>query len=166
LKTGAVGAAGLSLCGPHAVVRAQAPKPAAPAQADDRPLLRLEAGGPTTFVTSLAFSPDGQTLYAAGFDKVVRVWKLQDGQFTLDKVSYRVPIGPGLNGSINAIALSPDGTLLAAAGKGVRRGEAGFRQEGMSCPRSGDSPTRCAPIWARFSSSTPRGKRCGGCGVI
>jgi WD40 repeat protein len=138
LKTGAVGAAGLSLCGPRAVVRAQAPpKPAQPAPVDDRPLLRLEAGGPTTFVTSLAFSPDGQTLYAAGFDKVVRVWKLQDGNFTLDKVSYRVPIGPGLNGSINAIALSPDGTLLAAAGRGVMRGEAGFRQEGMVVPQIG-----------------------------
>jgi WD40 repeat protein len=137
LKTSAVGAAGLSLCGPRAVVRAQAPKPAAPPQVDDRPLLRLEAGGPTTFVTSLAFSPDGQTLYAAGFDKVVRVWKLQDGQFTLDKVSYRVPIGPGLNGSINAIALSPDGTLLAVAGRGVMRGEAGFRQEGMVVPQIG-----------------------------
>src|SRR5260370_42587956 len=114
--------------GRRAGVRSEAPKPAPPAPVDDRPLLRLEAGGPTTFVTSLAFSPDGQTLYAAGFDKVVRVWKLQDGKFTLDKVSYRVPIGPGLNGAINAIALSPDGTLLAAAGRGVMRGEAGFRQ--------------------------------------
>jgi WD40 repeat protein len=137
LKTGAVSAAGLSLCGRHAVVRAQQPKPAQPPQVDDRPLLRLEAGGPTTFVTSLAFSSDGQTLYAAGFDKVVRVWKLQDGRFTLDKVSYRVPIGPGLNGSINAIALSPDGGLLAAAGRGVMRGEAGFRQEGMVVPQIG-----------------------------
>jgi WD40 repeat protein len=137
LKTGAVGAAGLSLSGPHAVVKAQPPKPAQPAQVDDRPLLRLEAGGPTTFVTSLAFSPDGQTLYAAGFDKVVRVWKLQDGRFTLDKVSYRVPIGPGPNGSINAIALSPDGGLLAVAGRGVMRGEAGFRQEGIVVPQMG-----------------------------
>jgi WD40 repeat protein len=137
LKTGAAGATALSLCGPHAVVKAQQPKPAQPPQVDDRPLLRLEAGGPTTFVTSLAFSPDGQTLYAAGYDKVVRVWKLQDGQFTLDKASYRVPIGPGLNGAINAIALSPDGGLLAAAGRGVMRGEAGFRQEGMVVPQIG-----------------------------
>ena len=40
--------------------------------ADKAPVLRLEAGGPTSFVTSLAFSPDGQLLYAAGWDKVVR----------------------------------------------------------------------------------------------
>src|SRR5438552_17320095 len=92
LKTGAVGAAGLSMCGPHAVVRAQAAKPAQPPQADDRPLLRLEAGGPTTFVTSLALSPDGQTLYSAGFDKVRRVCKLQDGQFALDNFSCCLPI--------------------------------------------------------------------------
>src|SRR5438876_11689840 len=137
LKTGAVGATGLSLCGPHAVVRAQPPKPAQPPPVDDRPLLRLEAGGPTTFVTSLAFSPDGQTLYAAGYDKVVRVWKLQDGRFTLDKVSYRVPIGPGPNGAINAIALSPDGNLLAAAGRGAMQGESGLRQTGMVVPQIG-----------------------------
>src|SRR5262245_29326173 len=43
---------------------------------DKEPVLRLEAGGPTGFVTALTFSPDGKTLYAAGFDKVVRVWNL------------------------------------------------------------------------------------------
>src|SRR5262249_17849291 len=41
---------------------------------EKEPVLRLEAGGPTSFVTALAFSPDGQTLYVAGFDKVVRSW--------------------------------------------------------------------------------------------
>src|SRR5262249_51195252 len=88
---------------------------------EKEPLLRLEAGGPTTYVTSLAFSADGQTLYAAGFDKVVRVWGLdkQTGKFVLDRASYRVPIGPGLEGAINAMALSPDGTWLAAAGMSV-----------------------------------------------
>ena len=54
----------------------------APAQApplppgDNQPLLRLEAKGPTALVTSLAFSADGKTLYAGGFDKVVRGWRL------------------------------------------------------------------------------------------
>ena len=33
---------------------------------DKEPLLRLEAGGPTSFVTALAFSPDGKQLYAGG----------------------------------------------------------------------------------------------------
>src|SRR5213595_2447523 len=86
---------------------------------DKEPVLRLEAGGPTSFVTSLAFSPDGRTLYGAGWDKVVRAWTWDAarGEFVLADGAYRVPIGPGLEGgAINAIALSSDGTWLAAAG--------------------------------------------------
>ena len=100
---------------------------------DKEPFLRLEAGGPTTFVTALAFSPDGKTLYGAGYDKVVRIWTLdaRSGKFVLDKAAYRVPIGPGLDGSINAIALSPDGNWLAVGGMGIIRGGAGFRRPGL-----------------------------------
>ena len=45
-----------------------------PVVGDKEPVLRVEAGGPTSLVTSLAFGPDDRTLYAGGFDKVVRVW--------------------------------------------------------------------------------------------
>lgn len=104
---------------------------------DKQPLLRLEAGGPTSIVTALAFSPDGKTLYAAGFDKVVRVWvRGANGAFTLDRAAYRIPIGPGLNGVINALALSDDGAWLAVAGRGVFRGETGFLRPGQWLPAS------------------------------
>src|SRR5262245_24775167 len=107
----------------------------APVVGDKEPVLRVEAGGPTSFVTSLAFSSDGGTLYAAGFDKVVRVWiRDKTGEFKLDKTAYRIPIGPGFNGAINGIALSPDGQWLAVAGTGVMRGGAGFRQAGLWLP--------------------------------
>ncbi len=33
---------------------------------EKEPLVRLEAGGPTSFVTALTFSPDGKLLYAGG----------------------------------------------------------------------------------------------------
>jgi WD40 repeat protein len=111
---------------------------------EKEPFFRLEARGPTSYVTALAFSPDGKLLYAAGWDKVVRVWKLDDktGQFVLDEqTAYRVPIGPGLDGSINAIALSPDGTWLAVGGNDVVRGMAGFRSIGKVFDRRVMTPT-------------------------
>jgi hypothetical protein len=115
---------------------ALAQAPAAPA-GDSNPLLCLEAGGPTAAVTALAFSPDGRTLYAAGYDKVVRVWKKNPGgaDFQLDpRATARVPIGPGRDGVINVLAASPDGKWLAVSGLGVYRGGSGFGQEGRIVP--------------------------------
>ena len=57
------------------------------------------------------------------------------GQFTLDPAAtYRIPIGPGLHGAINATALSPDGRWLAVAGKGHFHGAAGFHDTGRVVP--------------------------------
>jgi WD40 repeat protein len=107
------------------------------------PLLRLEAGGPTSDVTALALAPDGQTLYAAGWDKVVRVWKrdARTGEFVPQRISFRVPIGPGLHGAVNALALSADGRWLAVGGLGVFRGQAGFRLPGLVVPAAGLTPS-------------------------
>jgi WD40 repeat protein len=104
---------------------------------EKEPILRVDGGGPTSFVTALAFSPDGKALYAAGFDKVVRVWRLKGRQFELDTASYRVLMGPGLDGAINTIAVSPDGVWLAAAGMGIVRGGAGYTQPGLLLPEVG-----------------------------
>src|SRR5689334_8011555 len=71
----------------------------APAKApgDREPVLRLEPGGPSSFVTALAFRADGKALYVAGWDKVVRVWAFDEAtrQFVPDRLrpAYRVPIG-------------------------------------------------------------------------
>src|SRR5262249_30959853 len=122
--------AALLCSGPAAGARAQAP-----AAKDRRPILRLDAGGPTSSVTALAFSPDGTTLYAAGFDKLVRVWKRDAaGRFAPDSTVFRVPIGPDLSGSLNAIAVSPDGRWLAAAGNAMVQGTAGFDEPGLLAP--------------------------------
>jgi WD40 repeat protein len=106
---------------------------------DTEPLLRLDADGPTSFVTSLALSPDGRTLYAAGWDKVVHVWERDDkGAWVPLRRAYRVPLGPGLEGgAINAIALSPDGAWLAVGGSMWSAGRAGFREPGLVVPLGG-----------------------------
>jgi WD40 repeat protein len=102
------------------------------------PLLRVETGGPTAFVTGLAFSPDGKKLYAAGLDKVVRVWmKDKDDRFVPSPTAYRVPVGPGTEGALNALAVSPDGKWLVAAGRSLFGGRAGFRQPGRVFPQLG-----------------------------
>ena len=105
-----------------------------------KPLLRLEAGGPSSNVTSLAWSADGKTLYAAGFDKVVRAWRLDPatGLFALDDAqSYRVPIGPGIDGALSALAVSPDGLWLATGGFGIVEGGMKFNELGYLVPVKG-----------------------------
>src|SRR6266404_1696093 len=106
--------------GAQALAQEPPAKAPPPEIADRDPLLRLEAGGPTTAVTALTFSPDGKTLYAAGFDKVVRVWRLDEktGQFTLEPFAFRVPVGPERTGILNALAVSADSEWLAVSGLG------------------------------------------------
>ena len=98
------------------------------------PILCLEPGGPTAAVTCLAFAKDrtGDVLYSAGIDKVIRVWRpAPAGGFTLrPEDGLRIPIGPGLAGSINRMAVTPDGEFLAVTGNGVIPGMAGFGKGG------------------------------------
>src|SRR5262245_5809052 len=128
-----------ALCAAPVYAADEAPLP----PGDAKPVLQLEAGGPTAAVTAMVFGKDGKTLYAAGLDKVVRVWELDDDKKSgwALKRAFRVPIGPGVSGAINALALSPDGRWLAAGGRSVMRGEAEFRHPGLVVPISALSET-------------------------
>ncbi len=120
---------------------------------DDRPVLQVDAGGSSAAVTALAFSPDGDTLYVAGLDKVVRVWHHGKNGFELAR-AFRVPLGPGTAGAINAIALSPDGQWLAIAGRAPMRGETGFSRSGLIVDAAAFTPDQLQDAGLIYVAST------------
>ncbi|MGI9523887.1 MAG: hypothetical protein ACR2PG_19820, partial [Hyphomicrobiaceae bacterium] len=75
--------------------------------------LMLDSGGHMALVKDLAFTPDGQQIVSAGDDKVIRVWELSTGKTVR---TIRGDLAPGPSGKMFAMALSPDGKWLAAAG--------------------------------------------------
>lgn len=73
----------------------------------------LDTGGHRAVVRDLAVTPDGETIASASEDKTIRVWDWRSG-VTIRTI--RGEIGPGSEGKVFAIAISPDGRTLAAGG--------------------------------------------------
>lgn len=127
------------------------------------PILRLNPRGPQARSVAIAFSPDGKTLYAAGYDKVINVWhfgRTADDEYH-DRPNHfvpqpertlRLPVGPGLWGTINALAVSDDGRWLAAGGWGWAEGNgmADFRRTGLIWPNSAFFPDTLEDIGSVF----------------
>ncbi len=103
--------AGLTL----AVFAAGVAQAQSPANADPptRPFLRLDAGMHTAEITDLATDGAGALIATASTDKTVRLWHSDDGS---PIATLRVPIAPGAEGEINAVALAPDGKHALAGG--------------------------------------------------
>jgi WD40 repeat protein len=86
----------------------------APAEHDA--FLMLDAGGHTSQIKSVMFSPDGANCYTASLDRTVRVWDLTTGD--CNRV-FRVPSGAGDRGILTTADLSKDGSLLAVGVLGL-----------------------------------------------
>jgi WD40 repeat protein len=88
----------------------QAAEPAAPPR---DPVLRIETGMHTAAIRQIALDEAQRFLVTASDDKTVRVWELATGK--AQRV-IRIPIGPGLEGGLQSVAITPDGQIIAASG--------------------------------------------------
>ena len=75
--------------------------------------LDLDTGGHRAFIKDIAFTGDGQYLVSASDDKTIRIWDWQTGATIR---TLRGFVGPGNDGKIFAVAVSPDGKTIAAGG--------------------------------------------------
>jgi len=79
----------------------------------ERPLPRLETGMHTAVIKRIATDSAGRWAVTASDDKTARVWEVATGRQIL---VLRPPQGNGNEGKLFAVALSPDGALVAVAG--------------------------------------------------
>lgn len=84
-----------------------------PASLYDRPVLAVDTGTHTAFISKLDADHQGRFLVTASYDKTVRVWDATRGKL---QRTIRLPAGPGHVGQAFAAAISPDGTLVAVGG--------------------------------------------------
>jgi hypothetical protein len=77
------------------------------------PLLRIEAGMHTGTISAVDSDAAGRVAATASPDKTVRVWEPATGRLLQ---VLRPPLGTGNEGALYAVAVSPDGRQVAAAG--------------------------------------------------
>jgi WD40 repeat protein len=86
---------------------------AAMAQLSEQPMLVVDPGMHTAPIRAVAVDAAGRLAVTGSEDKTVRLWSLTDGKLLR---TIRMPAGPGDIGKIYAVAMSPDGDLIAAGG--------------------------------------------------
>ena len=101
----------LALAGAPPARAEDAPEP--PAGLYDRPVLVLDPGMHTARINHADVDAAGRYAVTGSDDKTVRVWSVADGRLLR---TIRVPAGPDNVGKIYAVAISPDGELIAAGG--------------------------------------------------
>src|SRR5580693_6036199 len=79
----------------------------APVPASAQEIAALKPDGPVASTDCLAFSPDGKTLVVGSFFKTVTLWDVANR-----KVKATLE---GHTGPVTAVAVSPDGKLIASA---------------------------------------------------
>jgi len=84
------------------------------------PQLIVEAGMHTAPLRSVATDAGCKVLATGSHDKTIRLWQLPEGKLLR---TLRRPRGPGIDGMVYAVAVAPDGTWVAGAGRDAARKE-------------------------------------------
>src|SRR5262245_13488198 len=77
------------------------------------PILRVETGMHTTLIRRMVVDVARNRLITASDDKTIRIWQMPEARLLQ---TLRVPMDEGHEGQLFALAASPDGTTIAAAG--------------------------------------------------
>lgn len=100
-------------CAMAATFTGALPNPVCAAEPPTAPQLRIEAGMHTAQIRRIATDAQGRWAVTASDDKTARVWDVASGRLLQ---VLRPPLGEGNEGKLFAVALSPDGAVVAAAG--------------------------------------------------
>src|SRR5262249_5330219 len=87
--------------------------PCLAAEPTTRPLPRLETGMHTAMIRRIATDAAGRWAVTASDDKTARVWEVASGR---QLAVLRPPQDVGDEGKLYAVALSPDGKVVAVGG--------------------------------------------------
>lgn len=77
------------------------------------PFLRIETGMHGAAINDIAVDEADKAIVTASDDKTLRVWSESDGRLI---TTMHAPIGPGPEGGLYAVALSPTGKTIVAGG--------------------------------------------------
>ncbi len=79
----------------------------------DRPVLAVDPGMHAGTIWAQAVDEKGRYAVTGGADRTVRIWSVADGKLLR---TVWIPVGPDPVGEIRAVAISPDGSMIAAGG--------------------------------------------------
>ena len=92
---------------------AEDPGPSFGSDLYDRPVLAVDPGMHTARIEAQAVDAAGRFVVTGSDDRTVRIWSAAEGKLL---GTIWIPVGPGYVGVVGAVAISPDGSTIAAGG--------------------------------------------------